>query len=64
MKMTQADLHEWQKLCEEQQASLSALTEELGAALKVGGIVSEEIMHRWNDIMRRMTEFMKAHPVS
>ena len=36
MKMTQADLDEWQKLCEEHQAALAALTQELGAALKVG----------------------------
>lgn len=64
MKMTQADLAEWQKLCEELQAALSALTEELGVALKVGGIISEGTMHRWDDIMRRMTEFRKAHPVS
>lgn len=61
MKMTQADLDEWQKLCEEHQAALAALTQELGAALKVGGIISEGTMHRWDDILRRMTEFREAH---
>lgn len=61
MKMTQADLDEWEKLCEEHRAALFALNQELGTALKVGGIISEEIIHRWNDIMRRMEEFTKAH---
>jgi hypothetical protein len=64
MKMTQADLDEWENLCEEHQTVLALLNHELRTALKEGGMVSEEIMHRWNDVTHRMAEFMKAHPVS
>ncbi len=63
MKMTQADLAEWEKLCIEHQGALSALIKGLGVALKVRGIISDEIMQRWNNTMRRMEDFTKAHPV-